>query len=551
MRPLAISQGLPSGTPVRRKSDAVSRTTPTPDPRPLDSLNEWAGHQDLNQEARAARSEVVRLLEFAANHPNGELNLTHCDAQACLDLPAHLVEAYKACTNSDPRVTRLILPNGLTDVPAWITMFKELKELTAHGFMGDANAALVCLKRQRPGLTCDLPRTTLRSVYRPYVGTLHADAKDGLQRFMNNVRGVLSARGSDYHVGGFKVDYSSVGGLQLVKLVDPPIDEADDLDPDSPDAEDLPKTIEVFDTHFEDVQAAVWQAMSECGYVEYLTANAEKLRAWDILVDINPYFNRNPLNIRAHKDTQGENMFLLLLHCNDQPIMGMEYQLRPKNPPDYSRLMEQQLPSVFVKEVKDILKDPPEGIAYAPTIEPWGFIGACDELIAHSTPFIHHRGAFLLESVAKCMGDALGICFGAGAASEYSEFQRGFDKDSPRSVHVRGALEVVMQLKQLAFLDDCIDPFKLEELLLNAKLELVDAKKLVKSLEDMVITKDPFDGTAVIDIPSRKYEGQMTVPRGRDRLQREMSRKLEDGTAHSNPGSRHYLRVWIMARLKD
>jgi hypothetical protein len=543
-----------------RPADISRRNPHSPDSGPADA---WAS-QGATPEARAARQEVVRLFTRGATHPSSELSLIHCDPQACLDLPDDLVDAYAAaCTSSDPPTSRLILPPGLTDVPSWILKFRALTQLVAHGFAGDAHAALTLLNERCPDLACDFgtvrqldvqaatENTTLRSIYRPYVGTLDEDAKKKLENFMGKVRDVASMTpGSDehhdYHVGGFKVVRSHDGGLELSKLAAPPY-VASSLGPHQ--KANLPKTIEVFNAHFDDVQFAVWQAMYECGYVAYLRKNAATLidGEWDILVNIDPYFGRRPTQNLAHKDTEGENMFLMLFYCNDQAQMGLEYQLRPRNPRGYVKIMEHQLPSVFVDEVKDVLKDPPDGKAYAPTVGPWSFIAACDETMVHSTPFPHHRGAFELQSVIDNIPSALEECFGPGAKRDYLNVRAS--PTSTDNAWAQGAHTVAVQLEKLLRSDNWIDRDELEKLLRDAKLEDADVKKLISALADMAATEDPFDGIASIFIPRFNYAADIEVPRGKD-LVREMSEKLDKGTALPYPESRDYLRVWIMARRK-
>jgi len=543
-----------------RPADISHRDPHSPDSRPADA---WAS-QGATPEARAARQEIVRLFTSAATHPSSELSLIHCDAQACLDLPHDLVDAYAAaCTFSDPPTSRLILPPGLTDVPSWIVKFRALAQLVAHGFAGDAHAALTLLNDRWPELACDFgtvrqfdvqaatENTTLQSIYRPYVGTLDEDAKMRLENFMGKVRDVASTapgigQSHDYHVGGFKVVRAHDGGLELSKLAAPPY-VASSLA--RSEKANLPKTIEVFNAHFGDVQCAVWQAMTKCGYVAYLRTHAATLidGDWDILVNIDPYFGRRPVQNLAHKDTEGENMFLMLFYCNNQAQMGLEYQLRPRNPPGYVEIMEHQLPSVFVDEVKEVLKEPPDRKAYAPTVEPWGFIAGCDETMVHSTPFLHHRHAFDLQSVIDHIPSALKECFGPGAKREYLNVRAS--STSTDNAWAQGAHDVAVQLENLLRSDSWIDRDKLEKLLRDAKLEDADVKKLIIALAGMAATEDPFDGIASIFIPRFNYAADIELPRGKD-LVREMSEKLKNGTALPYPESRDYLRVWIMARRK-
>jgi hypothetical protein len=393
----------------------------------------------------------------------------------------------------------------------------------------------------------------LRSVYRPFLGTLDEDAKARLRRFMGKVREAAGAArdlatGSDFHLGGFKVVLHD-GELGLSKLETPPY-EAFVLHPLI--AEALPKTIEVFKAHFEDVQVAVWQAMSKCGYVEYLKAHARSLinDDWEILVDIDPYFSRNPTQIAAHKDTQGENMFLMLLYCNDQPIEGFEYILRPEIPHEHLTFMRQQLPSVFVDEVEDVLKEPPDHTAYAPTIEPWGFVAACDELMVHSTPFVHHRGAFEVQSVITSMGTALRRCFGVSDLAAYRALQEGGSQATPSAV-AQSVHELVTQLRELPPSDPWIDPAELKKVF-ETKLSEFEATMFIEALKDVAVTKDPFDGAARVNILHLNYTAVMTVPRDKE-LRRAMSEKLDEGTAlpHRGEGGRDFLRVWIMARRKE
>lgn len=487
-----------------------------------------------------------------------------------MDLPASLVRAYALkCSTSEPPTTQLILPPKLNNLPGWMTEFKAtLKQVTAHDFAGGEQALrtdpelLSWTDSQvvwdlSPGDTAQSARslaipgverrldvqaapsnTTLRSIYRPYIGELDPAAKAGLKRFMDNVRKAQSFDpkwGVKYNPGGFKIVRSQNGGeLELSKLRTPPyVDQY--LDPDSDDGLGLPKAKELFSTYSKDVQAAVWQAMSKCGYVDYLTANAEKLidGEWDILVNINPYFGRRPLEVHAHKDTSGENMWLMLFYCNDDTDMGIEYQLRQENPPGYLEHMRRQLPPVFVDEVEDILNEPSDGVAYATRIEPWSFVAACDETMVHSTPFVHHRGAFFLESVLKQLDTALRACFDAHTPEEYSK------------TVLPASQEVVKQLKGLASSDDCVDRGELEKLLQGAGFTAPNAAKIVETLTPMVRTKDPFDGTAG-GLPGFD---DIKVPRGKE-LHREMSDRLDAGTAIRNKQPRDYMRVWIMARRK-
>ncbi|VTU25392.1 hypothetical protein RA8CHR_03126 [Variovorax sp. RA8] len=486
-----------------------------------------------------------------------------------MDLPASVVRAHALkCTTSEPPTSRLTLPSGLKNIPVWIVELKStLKQVTAHDFAGGEQALRANLKflswtdsdvswdwsAGETGDSAQVPDTremehrldvpavqsdnALRSIYRPFVGELDEGAKAGLKRFMDKVKEASPfdpKTGVDYDLGGFKLVRSHCGKLELSKLSTPPYVQSH-FDPDSPDATGLSKAIEVFDTLFSDVHVAVWQAMSECGYVDYFTGNAAQLidGPWDILVNINPYFSRNPLQISAHKDTVGENMFLILLYCNDG--MGIEYQLRQKNPPGYLQFMGQHLPEVFVDDVKGILKEPGDGTAYVDRVRHGTFIGGCDETMVHSTPFVHHRGAFMLKSVFKSMDEALELCFGACTQEEYSG-------------HVLPTVNKVLeQLKELTSYDDCVDRGELERLLRVAGFTAPDAAKLVETLAPRMRTKDPFDGTASVGIPGFD---EIKVPRGK-KLHRQMSDYLDAGTAVRNTGPRDYMRVWIMARPKQ
>ncbi|VTU27789.1 hypothetical protein H6CHR_02865 [Variovorax sp. PBL-H6] len=577
-----LTKKSPSGTPLptQLKLNASTHAPSLPDSGLLDS---WAT-QGATQNACTARKELVRLLDSAARHPSSELNLGHCDAQACLELSDHLVDGHaEACTRADPSTIRLILPSGLVRMPGWIIKFTALRQLIAHGFTGDSDAALNLLEKQCPDLMCDLsspqgsakpPETVdiesrqkvhaalaenmLRPLERPFIGTLDPDAKAGLQHFVSLVRETLGTRidlagGSGYNLGGFKILRRQGGELGLSKLAEPPhIDGS--LDPRSAEAEDLPRTIEIFNAHSEDLRVAIWQAMTKCGYVKYLQAHAATLidGEWDILVNVGLYFSRNLTQNGAHKDTEGENLFVLLLYCNDQHIEGMEYIPGLANPPEHQAFIERQLPSVFVDEVAEILQTPPHGTAYAPQVEPWGFIGGCDELMVHSTPFVHHRGAFVLVSVIAGMGPALQLCFGPRTEKEYSRVRQCYargESPSTRNSLVLGAHKAAVQLEELALSDDWIDRSKLEELLRDAGLAEADAAMLFKALAMKATTEDPFDGTALIDIPHLRYSVRMTVPRGKE-LRREMSEKLENGTVRPQPATRDMARVWVMARRK-
>ena len=105
------------------------------------------------------------------------------------------------------------------------------------------------------------------------------------------------------------------------------------------------------------------------------------------------------------------------------------------------------------------------------------------------------------------------------------------------------------QLEKLGGSDLWIDRSKLKDLL-HEKLGDGDAEKLFNALAAKALTEDPFDGNALIDMPRLDFFGHATVPRGKA-LRREMSARLEQGTALPYPASRDYLRVWIMARPKS
>lgn len=573
MYPSTLKQLTPFKTSASTEV-VLSHTTHLPD----SALDAWAS-QGPTPAGRRARSEIVHVLKSAAELPCSDLDLSHCDQQACLDLRGDLVVDHAdVCSRSEPPTIRLILPSGLTEVPAWITKFRVLKELTVPEFVGDANAALMWLKEQCPELThlrglttdsaefpgmvgteCQLvahaapSSTTLRSVYSPYVGKLDEDAERKLRSFMGKVREAAGATpdlttGSDYHLGGFKVARSSDDGeLELLKVETPPY-VAIDLHPCI--AEGLPKTIEVFETHFKEVRDVVWQAMTKCRYVEYLKAHAASLinDDWDILVDIDPYFNRDPTQIVAHKDTQGENMFVMLLYCNEQPIEGFEYILRLPIPEEHLTFIRERLPPVFVDEVEEVLKEPSDGVVYAPRIEPWGFVAACDELMVHSTPFVHHRGAFVVESVIASMGAAVRRSFGMSAVKDYFDLRNGV-QPAPHNVIAQKIYELVTQLEKLPSSDPWIDKDELYKLF-NAKLSAEDASMLVTALLEIADKKDPFDGTARINIRNLNHSAVVNVPRGNEALQRQMSGKLDKGEAlpHSSKDGRDFLRVWIMAR---
>lgn len=545
-------------------------------------LDSWADMGTTPQDC-AARRELVRLLNSAVTLPSIQLNLNHCDPHACLDLPDHLLHAHaEACTRADPPTRQLILPAGLTEIPVWVTKFGALRQLIAHGFNGDADATLKLLDKQCPELRCDLSHAEgaaehpdvagmkteppvqtalannlLRPLERPFVGTLDEEAKAGMQRFVHKVRETIGSRldlagGSGYNLGGFKVIRRCDGELELSKLETPPHVDSN-LNPRSAEAEDLPKTIEVFNAHCEDARVAIWQAMTKCGYVDYLKAHAATLieGEWDLLVNVGLYFSRNPSQNGAHKDTEGENLFVILFY--PQRMMGIEYMLRLQNPPQHQEFIRGRLPSLFVNEVEEVLQQPTDGTAYATSVEPGGFIAGCDELMVHWTPFVHHRGAFSLNSVVECIGPALEACFGENTLEAYWDLQQQHadgQRPSGGDALAGAAYKVALQLEELALSDHWIDRSELEKLLRSAGLAAPDAKMFFKALSDIAQTEDPFNGTALIDVPHLRYSAEITMPRGKE-LRREMSEKLENGTVYPQPVSRDMARVWIMARRKE
>jgi hypothetical protein len=164
--------------------------------------------------------------------------------------------------------------------------------------------------------------------------------------------------------------------------------------------------------------------------------------------------------------------------------------------------------------------------------------------MVHWTPFVHHRGAFSLDSVIECIGPALEACFGQNTLGAYLELQQQHaDGQWPSGGNALagGAYKVAVQLEELTLSDHWIDRSELEKLLRSAGLAAADAKALFKALADIAQTEDPFNGTALIDIPHLRYSAEITMPRGKE-LRREMSEKLENGTVYPQPASRDMAR---------
>lgn len=119
----------------------------------------------------------------------------------------------------------------------------------------------------------------------------------------------------------------------------------------------------------------------------------------------------------------------------------------------------------------------------------------------------------------------------------------------PHNVIAQKIYELVTQLEKLPSSDPWIDKDELYKLF-NAKLSAEDASMLVTALLEIADKKDPFDGTARINIRNLNHSAVVNVPRGNEALQRQMSGKLDKGEAlpHSSKDGRDFLRVWIMAR---
>lgn len=352
--------------------------------------------------------------------------------------------------------------------------------------------------------------------------------------------------------------------LKMTPLPNPPVSHAGRLAGEYPPM--------VVWTAFREVAPALLpvlqSVLAQSGIADYLIKRAPDLmdQGWDVSLTVMPYFGRQISQIGMHKDTEGDNLFMLLLFANKDPIMGPEYILRPPLPDGYLPVIKASLPSAFVDDVQTILGDGMEPRIHLTRIPAGGgYVAACDELIFHSTPFNHHRGAYVVESLveavqwaAKRYLDATDLLAFEGypvpmvdqnanrntLEQRWERFLAGLKQNQRIRPKVREVLNFRGQLGKHGLRDPWVDVG-------DAKAWTSDPAWWALVERFLPSTDDPYEEGGAIDLNGDSLH--VTPLPGRAGLTRSLSEELDKGPAgvvHPHPDFRDFLRIWIIARRR-
>lgn len=365
-------------------------------------------------------------------------------------------------------------------------------------------------------------------------------------------------------VGAFELTVSQ-HALQMTLMPNPPVSRVGHLTGQWPSG--------AVQTAFRAVAPAlspVLQAvLTQSGIADYLIKRAPDLmgKGWEVILTVMPYFDRQILQVGMHKDTEGDNLFMLLLFANKVAIMGPEYILRPPLPDEYLPVMKANLPPAFVDDVLTILGDGMEPRIHFTRIPAGGgYVAACDELIFHSTPFNHHRGAYVVESLPEAVRWAAERYLDATDLQAYEAYpepvidqiidretlERRWDlflaglKQNPRiSPKVREVLNFQGQLGKHGLRDPWVD--------VGVAKSWVSDPAWWALLEGFrTVTTDPYTAGGAIELDDdTRSVTPLPVRTGLTRSLSEELTKGPEGVVHPHPDFRDFLRVWIVARRRS
>jgi hypothetical protein len=151
------SQNLnPHLNPVNLTSD----TNVTPASDCMTQLQAWANE-------RTDRQDVLSRLRANLTRPSSELDLSLCTPLAIQALDENaMVLVARECTNAEPPVASIKLPQGMSQLPLWLAAFKQVTALELPDFKGNAKAAIDGLKEFMPSLQhADSPVNDEHGVY--------------------------------------------------------------------------------------------------------------------------------------------------------------------------------------------------------------------------------------------------------------------------------------------------------------------------------------------------------------------------------------------------
>lgn len=317
------------------------------------------------------------------------------------------------------------------------------------------------------------------------------------------------------------------------------------------------------------LQPILLDVLSRSGIAGYLVQRAPAMikDGWRLALTVMPYRDRDPGLVGLHKDTEGDNLFMLLLFPNEQPIMGPEYLLRPPLPDSYLPTFRRGVPASFAEEVMAILSDGMDPTIYNTRIPAGGgYVAACDELIFHSTPFCHHRGAWTVNSLRMALQRAADrylnvrdrkACTSyhkpgfdtAGPLQDreaaWERFMSGVENDTTLSASVKQVLGFYGRMGKHGQRDPWVDLFE-------AASWTTDDKLWAAIVREEPDTVDPYAAGGAIELDNTRRFVSPPVPRAQ--LTRTMSGDLAKGAAgdvHPPSASRDFLRLWLIARHPD
>jgi Domain of unknown function (DUF4157) len=138
----------------------------------------------------------------------------------------------------------------------------------------------------------------------------------------------------------------------------------------------------------------VMNTLLAAGQIKYLQRSGlTDSGEWQILAEIQYYYNRSQSQTGLHKDTLGQTLFVNLNYVTEQEIEGPEYIVNPLLYAEHETDVKKTLPLAFrehLAHARQNLKQPTK-IKATPSIPVSGVVSFVDELIHHATPINRHR----------------------------------------------------------------------------------------------------------------------------------------------------------------
>ena len=310
---------------------------------------------------------------------------------------------------------------------------------------------------------------------------------------------------------------------------------------------------------------------------------------WQVIVDVDFYYERSASQVMFHKDTLGRTMFVNLNFNNDDEMEGPEIIANPPTIPQHEDLLKETLHPTFRADVQSTRNDMGPAKEISRTKVPKrGVVSFVDELVHHSTPL----GGFreipyvemlkLIQQMGAVNGEIDSLKLSPTEQSELQAYRFVSLVEKGEKTTKVALEECALTVEQLNFLErnGClVGDGGLDAKMASEKLASNDNYKAMKALKEKVLTskstrKDIFDRTKLhqfddqlndfLDphihqhgVPSmalanmavgseeKVVPGNYALPV----LKRTKSRDLlkDPGSAIPSKGRRQFLRTWVQA----